>query len=327
MSPPKIVILLLNWNGRADTLACLESLQHLSYSQKEVIVIDNGSTDGSVEAIEQRFPQHLLVQNKVNLGFAEGNNVGIHIALQRGAEYILLLNNDTLVAQDLLERFIEIFALYPKAGVLGAKIFLFDPPDTLDHLGGMWDKKTGTFTLVGLREKYPIKESPEELDYVCGTAFMIKRQVIETIGLLEKRFFLIWEESDFCFRAKREGFTILTCPQAHIWHKVSASFVGGKPHSTYFWWRNRLLWIERNCSFRERLSLYVRILIPDILHMLKIRALKTLQLWVVKRFKSIEVIEKKEFNLLKNKAALCGVKDYLCRKFGNGPAWLYTKRP
>lgn len=321
---PKISIILLNWNGKSDTLACLASLEKLSYSHYEVIVIDNGSTDDSPAAIRSLYPQHFLIEAGQNLGFAEGNNRGIQQALKNGADLIFLLNNDTIVAPNLLESFIDTFRTHPEAGILGAKIFLYTERDTLDHLGGTWNAKTGTFQLVGLHQKDNDQwQDPQELDYVCGAGLIVKRSVFETIGYLESRFFLIWEESDLCFRARKAGFKALTCPKAHLWHKVSASFVGGKPHSTYFWWRNRLLWIERNCSLKEKLSLTFFVLIPDILHMLKIRLLKKLQLFFTKCFNPGADIREKELKLLKNRAALCGVKDYLLRRFGNGPSWIY----
>ncbi len=321
----KISIIILNWNGKQDTLACLESLQKLTYPNYEVIIVDNGSTDDSVSAIRSQFPQHRLIETGSNLGFAEGNNVGIREAL--ASDCIFLLNNDTVVAPDILEHFVETFQAHPEAGILGAKIFLYDKRDTLDHLGGTWNRKTGIFEFVGLRQQDDDRwQKPQELDYVCGAGFIIKRTVLEHVGLLEPRFFLIWEESDLCFRARKAGFKTLTCPNAKLWHKVSASFVGGKPHSTYFWWRNRLLWIERNCSPLEKLSLYSRILIPDILHMLKIRALKTLQLRFTIRFRPHINTTEKQLKLVKNRAALCGVRDYFLRRFGNGPSWIYEKR-
>ena len=322
---PKIAIIILNWNGRHDTLACLHSLQKLSYTNFETLLVDNGSTDNSVAAIQEQFPDLQIIETGVNLGFAEGNNVGIAKAMEQKADLLFLLNNDTVVSSDILERFVETYRAYPQAGILGAKIFLFNERDTLDHLGGNWDRKTGTFTFVGHRQKENglLWQKPEEIDYVCGAGFMIKRSVIEAIGYLEKRFFLIWEESDFCFRAKKAGFQTLTCPKAHLWHKVSASFSGGKPHSTYFWWRNRLLWIERNCPLKERLSLSIRVIIPDVLHMLKIRYLKKTQLFFAKLLKPKGDFREKELKLIKNRAALCGVRDYILRRFGNCPDWIH----
>jgi GT2 family glycosyltransferase len=322
-NPPKIAIILLNWNGKQDTLACLESLEKLTYPHVETILVDNGSTDGSVAAIRERYPELQILETGSNLGFAGGNNVGIAKALDRGADLFFLLNNDTVVASSILEAFVEEFEAHPEAGILGAQIFLFDQQDTLDHLGGKWNRKTGQFAFVGKGQK---QCEERDVDYVCGAGLIIRRSVLEAIGLLEDRFFLIWEEADFCFRAKRAGFEVMSCKGAHLWHKVSASFVGGKPHSTYFWWRGRLLWMERNCSFAELISLYLRVIIPDVLHMLKIRGLKKLQLGLQKQFKPGSDVREKELKLVKNRAALCGVWDYLLRRFGSGPAWIYQKR-
>lgn len=323
-SSPKIAIILLNWNGKRDTLACLDSLKNLTYLNFETILVDNGSTDGSVLAIREHYPHLQIIETGSNLGFAEGNNVGISKALEQGAEFFFLLNNDTVVASNILEEFVETFRTHPEAGIVGARIFLFDQRDTLDHLGGTWNPKTGEFTFVGNRQKGKDFSglTPEKIDYVCGAGLMVRRSVLEKVGFLEKRFFLIWEEADFCFRARRAGFQVLTCPGAHLWHKVSASFVGGKPHSTYFWWRGRLLWIERNCAFGEKLSIYLRVLIPDILHMLKIRLIKKTQLCLIKLLKPESDWKEKELKLIKNRAALCGVRDYFFRRFGKGPAWI-----
>jgi GT2 family glycosyltransferase len=324
-SKPKVAIIILNWNGKKDTLACLHSVAAIDYLYATVVVVDNGSSDGSAEAIRSQFPSVILIENSENLGFAEGNNVGIRFALQTDAELILLLNNDTIVDPQILNAFTTTFATYPQAGILGAKIYLYDQMDTLDHWGGMWNPSTAQFDLIGLRQKEESAESlPQLLDYVCGAALIARRSVFEQIGLLEPQFFLIWEESDFCFRARRAGFATMTCPKACIYHKVSASFVG-KPHSTYFWWRNRLLWIERNCSRKERIKLYWNTLIPDIAHLLKIRLLKVPQLAIRKKLHPYKDYRQQEEKLLKNKAALHGVLDYTRRRFGNGPSWLWCK--
>lgn len=322
----KISVIILNWNGKRDTLACLESLQHCS--PVDVTVVDNGSTDGSVAAICAQFPSVRMLENGQNLGFAEGNNVGIRDALNRGANFIFLLNNDTVVSPTLFDAFLNALESYPSAGIFGAKIYLFDDKARLDHLGGIWNSQSATFDYIGHRalETELRLNTSEELDYVCGAAMMIRKEVFASIGLLEPRYFLIWEESDFCMRAKKAGFAIRTCLEAKIWHKVSASFTGGKPHSTYFWWRNRLLWIERNCTLREKGSLYFRILLPDIFHMLKIYALKKAQLFFCSRFQSEEALAQKKEKLLKNRAALCGVRDYFFRRFGNGPLWIYGSK-
>ncbi|MES2345605.1 MAG: glycosyltransferase family 2 protein [Chlamydiota bacterium] len=313
-----IAIIILNWNGKKDTLECLSSLEKLNYTNYKIILVDNGSTDDSVTTIRAQFPNITLIESSENLGFAGGNNLGIEYALKLKPDYIFLLNNDTVTAPDLLDTLVEGSSY---ADILGAKLYLYSKPDTFDHLGGIWKKETATFDLIANRvvDDRTSWEDPLEIDYACGAALFIKREVIETIGMLEPKFFLIWEESDFCFRAKKAGFTIKLCPQAKVWHKVSASFVGGKVHSTYFWWRGRLLWIHRNCSTSEKWRLFLTVIFPETLHMLKLQIIKTLLLL----FSSKSKKEEKRKYLRKQRAALSGIKDYLLNKFGKGPSWIY----
>ncbi len=327
MTQPKVFIIILNWNGKKDTLECLTSLKKVEYTNYEIMVVDNGSSDDSVLEIQKQFPHIRLIETKENLGFAEGNNVGIREALSLGAEYFFLLNNDTVVDPQILTAFVLKMEKNPAVGILGAKAYLYDEPNKLDHFGGMWNPKKGIFDLVALRQIDELDkwETPLEIDYACGCALFIRKEVFKTIGLLEPLFFLIWEEADFCFRARKRGFLVKTCPSAKLWHKVSASFVGGKPHSTYFWWRNRLLWIERNCSFKSTLSLYLRVLLPDILNLYKLKCIKTFQLFILRIIKPKEDLKKRKERVLRYKAALHGVKDYAFRKFGNGPSWIYKK--
>ncbi len=328
MQTPKISIVILNWNRKQDTLECLTSTLAIQDPHFEVICVDNGSTDGSSAAIRAQFPSVRLIENGANLGFAEGNNVGIRDALTRNAEFVFLLNNDTVVDPNLLQAFRTTFQTYPKAGILGAKIYLYDERKTLDHLGGKWNAQKGIFEFIGLRSQEDgiSWETPQAIDYVCGAAFMIKRSVFEAIGSLEKDFFLFWEEADFCFRARRAGFQVLTCPKAHIWHRVSASFIGGKPHSTYFWWRGRFLFIARNCSKLEKKHLFWRVLLPEILHLYKMRWIKWTELKLLRLFRSRKDLQEKERKQLKNSSALAGIQDYYLGRFGSGPAWIYQKR-
>jgi GT2 family glycosyltransferase len=265
----------------------------------------------------------ILIENPKNLGFSGGNNVGITYALDHQADFILLLNNDTKVSSDLLQKFMLGFQQFPQAGILGAKIYLMGEENRLDHFGGNWNQKKAAFDFVGLHASDENWDTAFCVDYVCGAAMMIKKEVFWKIGLFESRFFLIWEESDFCMRAKRLGYQVISYPQAKIWHKVSSSFTGGKVHSTYFWWRNRLLWIERNCSPSELLSAYIRVLIPQIFHLVKIYFLKSIQFICCKYFYTKANQEKKRNRLLINKAALKGIKDYIFRRFDQGPDWVY----
>ncbi len=308
---PHIVVAILNWNGKKDTLECLASVRQINYPHFQIVVVDNGSTDDSVAYIRREFPSITILQAKENLGYAGGNNLAIHYALSQGAEAVFLLNNDTIVDPDVLQHFASLMTKKPQAGIYGAHLLLYHDRQKVDHFGGVWNQKKGQFDLV---------RDFSDLDYACGAALLIKKEVFEAVGFLEPRFFLFWEESDFCFRAKKKGFVPISCPDAKVWHKVSSSFSGGKPHISYYWWRNRLLWVERNLAFKEKLSLWLRVLLPEIGHLLKLRTLKTLQCVF-----SSENAERKQ-KLLQYRASLHGVRDYTLRRFGSGPAWLYTQR-
>jgi len=315
-----IFVIILNWNGKNDTIECLESLQKVSVPH-QVIIVDNGSTDDSIASFKGDFSSATLLENKENLGYAEGNNVGIRYALKKGASHLLILNNDTTVDPFFLDALLK-----SNSDILGAKPLLYGDHTRLDHLGGLWNSKKGVFDLVGCREKEECWNSPQPLDYVCGCALFAKAEVFKKIGLFEPRFFLFWEESDWCARARAAGYQPYFCPQAKLYHKVSASFTGGKAHTTYFWWRNRLFWIERNCSKQEKWRLYLKTLVPEIAHLLKLYPLKSLQLFLLNHFKPKELQNERRERLRNYKAALSGIKDYLLRRFGNGPSWIFKNQ-
>lgn len=319
---PKIFILLLNWNRKADTLECLSSLEKLNDSNHEIVIIDNASTDDSVSVFKKKYPKTTLLQNDANLGFAEGNNIGIRYAMKKGADFVLLLNNDTVVDPNLLTFFVEAAREKADAGILGAKILRYDQKDTLDHFGGMWNPYTCQFEENAKNETDgPEYEKIQKVDYVCGCAFFISRKVIQKIGLLETSFFLLWEETDFCTRARKEGFQVYVAGRAKVWHKISTSFVGGKPHTHYYWWRNRLYWIDRNLSSKEKKDAY-QILRKEIIRVFKHSLLKGLQFHLLRPIQNKAWKEKRKVKYLRYKAGCQGIWDYYRKKMGEGPKWL-----
>jgi len=320
-----IGVIILNWNGINDTLECIASLKALNYPSYKIIVVDNGSTDDSLLQLKTHHPDLTLIENKKNLGFAEGNNQGIMHAIEQGFEALLVLNNDTVVDPNLLNAFAEAHHTHPKA-ILGAKPYLYTQNTHFDHFGGNWNAKKGTFDLIGYRqqEDHLTWEKPFAVDYVCGCALFATTEVFKTVGLFDARFFLFWEEADFCFRAKKLGYSSFIAPQAKIWHKVSASFVGGKPHTTYFWWRNRLLWIEKHLSIKEMRQLYHRVVFFEIFKLLRHYGLYALRYGFSRLSHSPKHTTYKE-KLLQTQAALCGAIHYLFRRFYAGPEWLFKK--
>lgn len=323
MKQKQIAIILLNWNGKQDTLECLASLKKLTYPFHKIFIADNGSTDDSIESFSKNYPEIEIIDNKTNLGFAEGNNRAIQLALQKEFDYILLLNNDTIVDPFFLDAFLKLDALYPHH-VLGGKIHLYSQPHLLDHLGGNWNLAKAEFNLIGYREEASLYSCPINVDYVTGCCLFASREIFEKVGFLDARFFLYWEESDFCQRAKNLGYFSKVCPEAKIFHKVSASFIGGKPHTNYFYWRNRFLFAEKNLSLKDLFFVWCFVFIPSMTKLVRHYILQYLQyglahfFWPHKKEKKLERIK-----LLK--ASLYGVKDYFFRKFFNGPSWIFKK--
>lgn len=255
MINPEIFIIVLNWNGKSDTLVCLNSLQSLQYSHYKIIIVDNGSTDGSVQEIQTSFPDINIIETDQNLGYAEGNNIGIRHALEHHADFVLLLNNDTTVAPDLLDQLINAAQQNLDAGVFGATLLYMDKPDTVWFAGAQWNPKTLTFDYPYQDQKLPDNLNIST-DYACGAALFFRAEVARSIGLLDARFFLVWEESDWCLRATRAGYKCTLVPSAYVWHKVGASFDGeSSPLRQYFSYRNRLLWAEKNLSLKDLLRL------------------------------------------------------------------------
>ena len=322
---PKILILILNWNGKKDTLECLASLQAADQTPLfATLVVDNGSTDDSVTTLRSAFPEVPILETHENLGFAGGNNAGIRWALEKSFDWILLLNNDTIVAPDFIKHFLAATKKKPEGKIFGAKIYRYHERTHLDHLGGFWNASTAEFEsgAAGKIDDGSFEEM-RQVEYVCGCALLMHRNVPEKIGLLEESFFLLWEETDFCTRARQAGFSIWTAPKAKLWHKVSASFVGGKPHMHYFWWRNRLHYVARNCTFAEKKALYRKILAPEMLKCFKLALLKNLQsglLTLVGRSDANRKAKARRYL-----AGSLGILHFFLGRFGNCPRSLLRK--
>jgi GT2 family glycosyltransferase len=254
-APPCVWIVVLNWNGIVDTLACLESLRRLDYAGYRIVVVDNGSTDGSVETLRQEsLPSTLeIVETGRNLGYAGGNNVGIRYALDRGADFILLLNNDTTVDPMLLDELLGAAERHPAVGCFGPWIFYMHEPDRLWFSRSEWSPAKSAFTAPGKgRPASEVPTEPADTEYVCGAALFFRAEVAREIGLFDERFFLVYEDSDWCFRARRAGFGCMMVPAARVWHRIGTSFSGeASPLRTYFSTRNNLLWGEKNVARDE----------------------------------------------------------------------------
>lgn len=256
---PPVMIVVLNWNRLADTVACLESLSCLDYPARQIVVVDNGSDDGSVEAIRERFPAVALIENEENLGYAAGNNKGVAYALQAGVNFILILNNDTLVDPEMLAHLIAVAEANPQVGAVGPKIYYHAQPGRIWFAGGAINWQ-GMFTAnVGMDEEDRGQfEEVKPVDFLPGCALLIKRAAWEDIGPFDSRFFMYWEETDWCARARQAGYDLLFVPQARMWHKVSPVDQSESPRILYYMTRNRFLFLHKNLPFPRKVIVLIR---------------------------------------------------------------------
>lgn len=242
---PSVLIIVLCYNGVELTLACLESLRRGTHPRADVLIVDNASSDGTPAAVRARFPEAAVIETGANLGFAAGNNVGLRYALERGYDYALLLNNDTEVAPDAIERLVAAAESAPDVGVVGPTIAYYERPDLIWSAGGVIDWRRGDSHMRGIGE--PVAQLPaaaREVDFVTGCALMCKRAALGRAGLLDERFFMYYEEAEWCVRATRAGFRILHVPGARVLHKIPLDARADKPYVAYYMTRNRLLFLR-----------------------------------------------------------------------------------
>ncbi len=242
-TPRLVYVLLLNWNNWRDTNECLSSLTQLNYDDWKVIVIDNGSTDNSVSRIRNRFPEVDIMELGENLGYAKGNNAGIRVALERGADYVWLLNNDTTVEAHALRALVERAESDPKIGAVGSAIYSASEPSRLQTWGGgrvnFW---------LGRAVKFADRVAEERLQYLTGASLFLRRQVVESLGLLDEEFFMYWEDADYCFRMRRSGWHLAVAEGSRVWHKEQGT-IGRKSVSIDIYFNQSAVYFFKRYAF------------------------------------------------------------------------------
>jgi hypothetical protein len=240
LAPPDVTVLVLNWSNRACTLECLASLEQARLDGAHVLVVDNGSTDGSVEAVRSHFPRIEVLALPENRGFAGGNNAGIARALVGGAGAVLLLNNDTRVAPDFLAPLLEVLNASGQAAAVSSAIMRLEAPAVLQeayfeiYFGFGIIRRRGVNALPG--EGYDVVRS---VDAAIGCSLLIRGEALREIGPLDESYFAYHEEVDWCFRARRAGWLIFYQPYSRVWHHYSKSTDVARPRSSRRWNRAR----------------------------------------------------------------------------------------
>ncbi len=295
-----IFIILLNWNNGEDTEECLHSLRRFLPPSYRIIVVDNGSSDGSAEKLPRKFPEDQFIFNGKNLGFAEGNNVGIRSALSQGADYLVLLNNDTVARNDFVGRLIETAERDERIGIVGAKIKYFDSADRIWFAGGSISLWRGTAYHCGLNRVDDSKRYAgiQDASFVTGCLMLIRREVFQSIGFFDKCYFAYLEDLDLCYRAAQAGWKLKVDLDCEILHKVGNSqrkSTSLSPSEIYYATRNRLYFADKHLSPTRKISFY--------LYFFSNRLIRILQ-W--------ELAGKKDLS----KAAMEGLRDSKRRQWG-----------
>jgi GT2 family glycosyltransferase len=304
-----ICIIILHYKDVLSLSECISSLSKLTTqtADPQILIVDNGSHLNG-ERLMKSMPLSLstrIITSGGNIGYAAGNNNGIREALNLETDYILLLNDDTVVAPDFLDVLLETAETTPSAGILGPKIYYFDEPRKIWFAGARFDSETCMLTTPGSDQLDDgIDSGPLETDYITGCALLIKRHVLERIGFLDERFFLYWEDVDWGLRSKKAGLKNIVVPRAHIWHKVSAS-AGGI---------DSLLRIYHKT--RSHLLL-ARLHAPQSLKILHMHLFRDIA-WLL-----MKSSDRKRF--IKIKAYITALKDYYLGRTGKGPEWIWTK--
>lgn len=251
---PHVFAVVTNWNGLDDTSECVNSVLQSSYDNVSVVIVDNGSTDDSATLLANRFPQVPQVKTGQNQEITAAYNAGIQYGLNHNADFILMLNNDTKIAPDMIEYLVCAAEKDECIGILAPKIYYYDKPDIIWSVGGRrnpwtfgaYDRKEGEGDL-------PSNSIAEEVDYAWACGMMVRKAVFDKIGLFDTRFWLYYDEVDVCLRAKSADFSVWYVPEATMWHKVSGST--GSARFARIWSRSKILLYRKHSKGIHLLSL------------------------------------------------------------------------
>jgi GT2 family glycosyltransferase len=305
MSLPSVHIIILNWNGLEDTRECLRSLQKLTYKNVNIYVIDNASDNNEAEMIEKEFPAVSVLRQSENLGFCGGCNAGIKAALDNRADFIMLLNNDTIVSPSLIEDLLRGFSKLEHPGAFGPIITHYPEKNQVWFSEAKWrtDWKSATvgFRLVRDEAYEQLKTmDPYISDFVCGCCLMVAVPVVRKVGVFDERYFAFYDEAEWCARMSRAGYKSYIIPSAVVHHKVG----GSVPNLVlrYLMMRNVLLWMSENLPLHLKIKAF-----PVLLKHLS---------WNLLNLAGLLPRSKRYFNKEASRAVILGWKDYLLRRFG-----------
>ena len=245
----KVSIIILNYNGYQDTIECVYGLNNIKYENLNVIIVDNSSTDGSYLILKEVFPDMKIIQTERNLGYAAGNNIGIEYAIKDGAEFICILNNDVVVTEDFLSPLIESLNSNSTPTIIGPMILENSDHQIVQSTGAFIDLVRGRVPVINYgKKRSEIGKDLIKCDYIGGACILFKSIHIDRLGYLPEAYFLFYEETEWCLRAKSKGFEIICNPNVSIKHKGSVSINRVEGLTDYLIHRNRVKFMKRNVN-------------------------------------------------------------------------------
>ncbi|MFH1597588.1 MAG: glycosyltransferase [Patescibacteria group bacterium] len=310
---PKVKIIILNWHGLLDTIGCLKSLQKICYSHYQVIVVDNGSLGNDADILKKKFGDYIkLIRNEVNLGFAGGNNTAFKEILKEGkTDYVLLLNNDTIVEKDFLTKLVDKALEHSEAGIIGSKII---------------NENTGEINFAGgkinwwlARPHHLKKDNRKYTDFVTGCAMLIPVEVLKETGLFDPVYFCYFEDADLCQRVKATGKKLIVAQDSIVYHKISRSSKTRSPFYIYHFSRNRLIFNYRYNKNRFKSLTFItiqiglktvlaRIIFPKVKFQSWLRGIKDARM-IIKREKA-QGNKSKKIGFFYEPSISYGIKNY-----------------
>ncbi len=254
----QVSVVILTFNSLELILNCLKSLKKISLVNIDLttIVVDNGSKAGVVENIQQKYPQVIVIDNKKNYGFARGINYGLKLAYEQNTDYILLLNDDTLLSKDFLKKLVNESEknCYYISGPL-----IKTANNTIWSLGGTIDKLRFSGGLIGYGQKNNISDKNQLVDFISGTAMLVKREVFEKVGFMDEDYFLYYDDVDFCFRAKKMGYDSYIIPSSKIIHLETATIKKNSPAHYYHSAKSHLIFVFKRAPIVIKLRELLRL--------------------------------------------------------------------
>ncbi len=246
----KVSVVILNWNRKEMLLDCLRSIKELEYPVHEIIVVDNASTDGSVQAVREAYPDVVLIENENNYGAIGGKNIGLRRALQSDAEYIYMQDNDIVAAKDALTKLVEVAERDPAVGMVGAMMYDYSQPDIILSAGGIIDWTQNVSRGRGDNQKDVGQFNKiEPVDYLWGGALLVRKSILKHVGLFDEDYIGYWfEDTDLSVRVAKAGYKVLFNPFAKVWHKPHAVAEQFSYRKKYLAARNAIRFMKKHAK-------------------------------------------------------------------------------